>query len=107
MPLEKKYSQHDLDQVQRITIVEQKLDSLTNKFDTRCDTIEDTLKSIRSHQTKSYTIKDAFNFVKKNYKVVGILLLILIGGDSLREKMFNSLVSVFTTTDSKAQDVGQ
>lgn len=103
---DKLYTKHDLEQIQRITIVEQKIDHLTDTFNTKCDSINDTLKTIRAHQTKSLTFKDILSYSKKNYKAIGILLLIVMGGDTLRGQIFNMFVNSFSLNNSKAQDIG-
>lgn len=99
-----KYTKHDLDTVQRISVIETKIDVLSEKLDDKFNNIDENLKNIIKHQNKSLTINDAFNFSKKNYKLILVVIIFLTGGDFLRQKTLNWFFDILTSTSS-AQEI--
>lgn len=100
----KQYTQHDLDVAKQIAVLETKLDGLTINIDNRFDGIDKDIKSIIKHQNKSYSVKEVYSFVKKNYVVVGIIISLIIGGDAIRQKIFNMLINDITSQTSAQEE---
>jgi hypothetical protein len=91
---EKIYSEHDMETRERIVTIEKKLDNLTDNTNLRFSNMEGLLKSIHHNQTKEVTLKDSWRFAKKNYKILLLVLVVLVGGDSLRENIVKNIFSI-------------